>query len=313
MPEPRVLYLCAGPQSSGSTLVSWCFLQRADMDGILDARNDVLPELDGVRSPMAWCKVTISCFRLKEMTAHYEDEGWQVRPVMVVRDVRAVFNSLMTKHYGRNGVTAEEPPLRMRLRRFREDWQRCRDLGLPVLCYEAMMHRPEEVLRRSCEDMGLKWDEGMVSWPKAPGEIFAPGHGNPTFRRSRGRCLRETVNPSLAAVKTDQIPPEDLAWLEQEFAEYNRALGYPEHVPGTADVSVLGPRAVPKWENTRRSRKTRPLVRLAHSMGQGFTRAARLFSGSKNADGRMANKAAPAPAKPAAADAAGAVDPRLAH
>src|SRR5688572_25042630 len=105
MTEPRQLYLCAGPQSSGSTLVSWCFLQRADTDGILDARNDVLPDLAGIASPRAWCKLTISCFRLREMAAHYQDEGWLVRPLLVVRDVRAVFNSMLTKKYSRNGVT----------------------------------------------------------------------------------------------------------------------------------------------------------------------------------------------------------------
>ena len=41
MAEPRkTLYLCGGLQSSGTTLVSWCFLQRADMNGALDADND---------------------------------------------------------------------------------------------------------------------------------------------------------------------------------------------------------------------------------------------------------------------------------
>ena len=41
----NVLYLCGGLQSSGSTLVSWCFLQRPDMDGVLDADSDLLPVL----------------------------------------------------------------------------------------------------------------------------------------------------------------------------------------------------------------------------------------------------------------------------
>ena len=33
--KDRILYLCAGLQSGGTTLISWCFLQRSDMDGIL--------------------------------------------------------------------------------------------------------------------------------------------------------------------------------------------------------------------------------------------------------------------------------------
>ena len=120
MSRPQPLYLCAGLQSSGSTVVSWCFLQRADMDGVFDARNDILPEVPPVATPLAWCKITISSFRFSEMKAYYEDEGYAVHPLLVVRDVRAVFNSLLKKHYGSNGITAEEPPLRMRLRRFRE-------------------------------------------------------------------------------------------------------------------------------------------------------------------------------------------------
>ena len=42
--SPR-LFLCAGLQCSGSTLVSWCFLQRRDMDGVLDGEYDLLPRI----------------------------------------------------------------------------------------------------------------------------------------------------------------------------------------------------------------------------------------------------------------------------
>src|SRR2546423_32706 len=67
MTRPKPLYLCAGLQSSGSTVVSWCFLQRADMDGVFDARNDILPDIPDVTAPRAWCKITISSFRFSEM------------------------------------------------------------------------------------------------------------------------------------------------------------------------------------------------------------------------------------------------------
>src|SRR5436305_1153439 len=115
----RDLYLCAGLQSSGSTLVSWCFLQRADMDGVLDARFDHLPRIPTtLNAPLAWCKFTVACFRFSEVQHYLEDEGYVVHPLLVVRDVRAVFNSLIRKVYGRNGVTADDPPLRLRLERF---------------------------------------------------------------------------------------------------------------------------------------------------------------------------------------------------
>jgi len=103
----RTLYLCAGTQSSGSTLISWCFLQRHDMDGVLDARFDHLPSVpEKLSAPLPWVKFTIACFRFSEVKSHFEDEGFTVKPLLVVRDVRSVFNSLIQKKYGRNGITA---------------------------------------------------------------------------------------------------------------------------------------------------------------------------------------------------------------
>jgi len=37
LPPEKALILCGGLQSSGTTLVSYCFLQRGDTDGVLDA------------------------------------------------------------------------------------------------------------------------------------------------------------------------------------------------------------------------------------------------------------------------------------
>jgi hypothetical protein len=60
------LFLCAGMQSSGSTSVSWFFLQRADMNGVLDADNDILPSISpDLGQPHVWYKTTISSFRLR--------------------------------------------------------------------------------------------------------------------------------------------------------------------------------------------------------------------------------------------------------
>src|SRR3954470_4652356 len=120
----RALILCGGLQSSGSTLISYCFLQRGDTNGVLDADNDLLPALDpALARPFAWYKTTISSFRLSEIAQHYRDAGWDVRTLLVLRDLRAVWASLHNKSYGRNGITAEAPPLRLRIRRFIEDWR----------------------------------------------------------------------------------------------------------------------------------------------------------------------------------------------
>ena len=282
--HPKPLYLCAGLQSSGSTVVSWCFLQRADMDGVFDARNDVLPDVPDVDAPLAWCKITISSFRFSEMMAHYEDESYAVRPLLVVRDVRAVFNSILKKHYGSNGITAEEPPLRMRLRRFREDWELFREHAWPTIRYESLVVDPEPTLRSACAALGLPWDEGMLSWPKQKDQIAAPRHGSPTFRQSLGGSFRETVKPSLAELRTTNIPPEDLEWLESEFADFNQAFGYVEHAPPAPGVSWDGRdrRAVPKWENTRRYRKSqRPFTKFQAAVSRLADNVKGAVSGQK--------------------------------
>lgn len=260
MPNGRRLYLCGGLQSSGSTLVAWCFLQRPDLDGVLDARNDVLPTLPEVSTPGLFCKITISSFRLCEMVQHYTDEGCDVRPLLVVRDLRSVFNSLLSKPYGSNGTSAEEPPLRMRLRRFKEDWQllagRC-----AVVRYESLLEQPEPTLRKCCEDLELGWDPAMLDWPKEKSQIADAAHGSPTFRKSRGGSFGDTANASLAKVNVNRIPADDLEWIEREFAEFNRAFGYAEHIPPIAPAEPT--RAVPCWENTRRYRKSQePVTRI---------------------------------------------------
>jgi hypothetical protein len=281
------LYLCAGLQSSGSTVVSWCFLQRADMDGVFDARNDILPEIPQMAAPLAWCKITISSFRFSEMKAYYEDEGFTVHPLLVVRDVRAVFNSLLKKHYGSNGITAEEPPLRMRMRRFREDWELFRARGWPTIRYETLVVEPEATLREAVGELGLPWDEGMMSWPKQKDQIAAPRHGSPTFRQSLGGSFKETVKPSLADLRVCNVPTDDLEWLEREFEEFNRTSGYVEHAPAPAGGARerRETRAVPKWENTRRYRRTqRPFTKFQTAVSRIASNVKGAVSGKKPSD-----------------------------
>jgi hypothetical protein len=262
------------------------------MDGVFDARNDILPDIPEVATPRVWCKITVSSFRFSEMKAHYEDEGWTVHPLLVVRDVRAVFNSLLKKHYGSNGITAEEPPLRMRLRRFKEDWELFRANHWPTIRYESLVVEPEATLRKACGETGLEWDEGMMSWPKPKDQIAAPRHGSPTFRQSLGASFKETVKPSLAELRVGNVPPEDLEWMEREFEEFNRASGYVEHAAPHAahSASTPGreprePRAVPRWENTRRHRKSqRPFTKFQAAVSKIASNVKGAVSGKKPAD-----------------------------
>jgi hypothetical protein len=229
----RRLVLCAGPQSSGSTLLSWCFLQRADTQGILDLENDVLRTSFGhFRAPVTWCKMTVGAFRYAEVAGLYADLGLSVSPLLMVRDLRDVLASLITKEYGFNGVTAEEPPLRIRLRRFLADWQLFRDRGWPTVRYESLVERPGAVLRRACVDLGLPWDAAMLSWPKPEAEIIIPGRPgyNSTFTATRGeRSLAAAIARWRRSADTGppRLPEAELTWLEETFAEFNQAYGYP--------------------------------------------------------------------------------------
>ena len=235
------------------------------MDGILDARFDTLPQMPPQLSrPLAWCKFTIACFRFSEVFDYLSDEGWDPRPLLVVRDVRAVFNSLIQKKYGRNGVTADDPPIRLRLARFLEDWTLFRARGWPILRYEDLGDDPVQTVRRSCEQLGLAWDEAMNTWPKSPDQIAEAGFGNETFIQSRGGTLAQTVTPSLMQVKTANIPSEDLVWLEERFAHFNREMNYAAHVPAQAPASPT--RAVPRFENTRRFERLQNKKKLSRSI-----------------------------------------------
>lgn len=244
------------------------------MDGVLDARFDHLPVVPPkLSAPLPWVKFTIACFRFNEVASYFEDEGWTVRPLLVVRDARSVFNSLIKKSYGRNGITADDPPLRLRLRRFLQDWQLFRDRGWPMLRYEDFAADPVKGLRHSCDQMQLPWHDAMASWPKRLEEIAEPGFGNETFVLTRARSLAESIRSSLAQIKTDNIPRGDLDWIETEFHEMNQAMGYPEHVPSAASTS-LPERAIPRFENTRRCERLRRKHRVSlflKDAGRGFS------------------------------------------
>lgn len=250
MTESQPLILCAGTQSGGSTLLSWCFLQRADTDGVLDARFDMIPPAPAVTAPYLWVKMTIACFQLADAVEFYRDEGRDVRPILLVRDVRAVFNSLISKSYGRNGTTADDPPLRLRLRRFLRDWQHAREQGWPVFRFEDFLSQPRPTLEACCAALCLPWDEAMFTWPKKDEQIADARHGNETFRESSsGATGLQSALRTPGPLKLTHIPQDDLRWLEAEFETFNRENHYPLQIE---PVSSPPGRASPTYEATRR-------------------------------------------------------------
>lgn len=243
------MILCAGLQCSGTTLISWCFLQRFDMDGVYDMENSVIqPDLDKVITPFIWVKMTIGSFRFSDVKAVYEDLGYEVLPLLVVRDVRNTFSSLITKEYGINGVVAEEPPIRMRFRRFYEDWKLFYDNKWPVLNYETFIKEPEIEIKRVLSDMNLDWDDSMIQWKKSMQDISYMSVGNRTFRASmkNSRNLYECL-VSNKPVKPLCMPESELNWLEQFFMDFNIKNGYPlnlgksDHIKLTESVLHFDP------------------------------------------------------------------------
>jgi hypothetical protein len=249
----KTLILCGGLQSSGTTLVSYCFLQRADTDGVLDADNDLLPALDPrLARPLAWYKTTISSFRLSEIAEHYRDAGWSVRTLLVLRDLRAMWASLRSKSYGRNGITAEDPPLRLRVRRFIDDWRRAQQFGTALMKYEDFVDSPETTLQRVCTELNVSWDSAMLTWPKPAERIADRRNGNGSFWNSRDACLMQTL--ARYGTKSDfpALPPVHLQWLESEFRDYNESNGYPLHLDAASVEAADTIDNAPNFESTRR-------------------------------------------------------------
>jgi hypothetical protein len=223
------------------------------MDGVLDGATDLLPPLDpGLGRPLAWYKTTIACFRLCEVADHYRDQGWDVHPLLIVRDVRKIWESLVKKTYGLNGITAEDPPLRMRLNRFLDDWERFRAEDWPILRYEQLVEHPRRALEAACDRLDLPWDEAMFTWPKQHEDVADAQRGNKTFWNTRGSNLLDTLASYADQPKTLAVPAADLVWLESRFREFNMANGYPLHVELPASGAVASP--PPSFAATRRYR-----------------------------------------------------------
>jgi len=226
-----------------------------DTNGVLDMPHDTLQvSFEKVEEPIVWCKMTIGAFRWLDVYQTYCDLGWQPEPLLVVRDVRAAFSSLITKAYGFNGTTAEEPPLRMRFRRFLRDWELFRANGWPILKYEDFIQDGRSVLPKICSALTLSWDEGMIAWPKKLSQIAYVGPDpNQTFLKSLEKgSLTAAKLPDKVLIQIDQLPQTELRWLEKTFAAYNDYHHYPLKIgpaPRSNNPTYLGP---PRFEGTAR-------------------------------------------------------------
>jgi hypothetical protein len=246
------------------------------MDGVLDSESDILLRMDPHRDaaaapiacserrrkqlriaprfdrPLVWYKNNISCFRLSEFKSHYEDEGWTVSPLLIIRDVRETWASLLGKSYGVNGFVAEDPPLRMRFRRFKEDWELFRAKGWPILRFESFLRDHEGTLRETCRALALPWDDSMMKWTKQTDQIADVSNGNDSFWQTLGPNLAETLARYAAKKrKPIVIGGGDLVWLENEFSAFNAANDYPAHA-ACAEVNDQSAAPICGFEELRR-------------------------------------------------------------
>ncbi|MCP5132600.1 MAG: class I SAM-dependent methyltransferase [Gammaproteobacteria bacterium] len=182
--QPRKLYLCGGMQSSGSTLVSWCFLQRQDIDGVSDMHNTIIhQDFSRISSKNVWVKMTIGAFRLSEVADFYRAQGWDVIPMLVQRELSAVIPSLNRLRV--DGPTAEDPPFFIRIQRYLSDHEIAIKNRWPILIYENLISDPISELKRVCNLLNLDWDDYMVTWPKNEESIAYPALGSYSFHETR--------------------------------------------------------------------------------------------------------------------------------
>lgn len=258
--EARRLVLCGGMQSSGSSLVSWCFLQRGDMDGVYDLHNPLIQQdFAAVRTAIAWVKMTIGAFRLDELVAFYTAQGWQVSTLLVTRGLADVLGSLRGKDYGFDGSTSDDPPLYLRARRYAADLARAREAGWVILDYEALCAAPVASLQATCAALDLPWDEAMTHWPKALEDIAYPGGGSPTLNATRGQAgaLVDTVRRYEARGGASSAPVTDPVIA--------RAIAAFEHGTDTASLPPLPP--VP-YRDSHRHRLERELAEARRDLAR---------------------------------------------
>jgi hypothetical protein len=224
-----VRHWCLGAFSSGRTWTAY-----------LDADNDLLPFLDPrLGTPHAWYKTNVGSFRMSELVRHYGDLGWDVYPLLVVRDLRDLWARLVGGSYAPNGITAEDPPLRMRFRRFAEDCSDFAHAGWPIIKYESLIATPEPILRTACQQLDLPWDKAMLRWPKMPAQIADCRRKDQSFWNVPHDSLISTVGHYQQQSTPKPITAVDLQWLEHEFRDFNELNGYPvrTHGPGHGRVS----------------------------------------------------------------------------
>jgi hypothetical protein len=261
--ESRVMVLCGGMQSSGSTLVSMSFLQRGDMDGVYDMDNSLVQQdFSRISTDIVWVKMTVGSFRLKELADLYTAQGWRVRPLLVYREAEETMASLITKPYGMDGCNGDDPPLFVRLTRYMEDVEAAASHDWPVLDYAELIKSPEQELRRVCELLDLEFDSNMLTWPKAQDRIAYPALGSPSLNSTleTGIGLVETIAryQTRKDRKQNKAADESAATRAAVLVRYYRCFRFGQE---DLDLPMLPPCI---YRGTHRDRMAREIRQLCY-------------------------------------------------
>ena len=222
------LFLCAGLQGSGSTLVSWCFMQHPELNGVLDMPFDYIQtDFSSVKERSLWVKMTVASFSWHDLAAVYRQIGYEVIPVLVVRNPYRVWHSLIKKSYGRNSITAEDPPIIIRFRRFLDDWNQFKQNSWPIVCTEKFVRNPRMELRKVFKDIDLSWSDDCIEWPKEPEAIAYAGEANQTFLKNLKQNLSESIDlTSFVSSASLTIPGCAEQWITNNMKQYLTEYGY---------------------------------------------------------------------------------------
>ncbi|NCP65365.1 MAG: sulfotransferase [Paraglaciecola sp.] len=236
----KKMILATGLQSGGTTLVSYAFLNHPQLDGILDMASDRIEvNFDKVKTPITWVKMTTIAFRWEEVAEVYKTLGYDVVPLLIVRNPFDAWASLKNKWYGLNGVTAEDPPLLLRFRRFFNDWQLFKDNAWPIIQYEDFLLDPEKVLRTACQQLNISFDPQMLEAGQDLNSIAYVSESNESFVKHLQQGPDKRLNESVKSLEKSEHD-----WIASALAALNDSYAYSNKHRVLADVAhALAPNA----------------------------------------------------------------------
>ena len=211
----KTMILASGLQSGGTTLVSSCFLKHPDLDGVLDMASDRIEvNLSRVSTSLTWVKMTTVAFSWQEVAEVYAIEGFEVYPLLIVRNPFDAWASLKNKWYGLNSTTAEDPPLFLRFRRFLHDWQFFMQKGYPIIQFESFISNPEQALKRACKSLPIEFHSGMLEKDTDLSGIAYVTESNASFVDSLNKGISNQI-----ATRARSIDETEYAWILENMHE----------------------------------------------------------------------------------------------